>query len=76
MKCIEIQVNSFSAFKKQTNKKLHGLSLRANYTDQATASIRKISGNFCGQRCRVVSQADPYGSNIDFLDRSRYFYFN
>jgi hypothetical protein len=25
--------------------------------------------------CRVVSAADPYGHNLDFLNRSRYFFF-
>jgi hypothetical protein len=37
--------------------------------------VGKIIANFCGYRCRVVSAADPYGRILDFLDQSRYFFF-
>jgi hypothetical protein len=30
------------------NKKLHGLSPRANYTDRATAASRRSVANLCG----------------------------
>jgi hypothetical protein len=29
-------------------KKLHGLSPQANYTDRATAACRRSNANFCG----------------------------
>jgi hypothetical protein len=55
--------------------KLLGLSPRANYTDRATAAtVGEISAKFWGW-CHVVSVTDPYGSILDFLDRSRYFFF-
>jgi hypothetical protein len=39
--------------------------------------VGKVSANFFVwiERCRVVSAADPNGRNLDFLDRSRYFFF-
>jgi hypothetical protein len=54
-------------------KNLHGFSLRANNTDCATAVCRS---SYCQllriEGCRVVSTADLYGRNLDFLDRSPY----
>jgi hypothetical protein len=39
---------------------------------------RRLSANlvptFADRGCRVVSAMDPYGSILDFLDRSRYFF--
>jgi hypothetical protein len=32
----------------EEEKKLHGLSPRAKYTDRATAACRRSDGNFCG----------------------------
>jgi hypothetical protein len=37
--------------------------------------VSEVSANFCGDGCYVVSSADPYGRNLGFLDRSRYFFF-
>jgi hypothetical protein len=54
--------------------KLHGLSLRANYTDRATAAFwRSDCKLFANRGCDVVSVMDPYGHILGFLDRSRYF---
>jgi hypothetical protein len=53
--------------KKKT--KLCGLSLRANYTDRATAACR---WSYCQllriEGCRLDSAADPYGRILGFLD--------
>jgi hypothetical protein len=42
-------------------------------------SDRRLSAksvpNFADRGCHVVSVTDPYGSILDFLDRSRYFFF-
>jgi hypothetical protein len=38
-------------------KKLHGLSLQANYTDWATTACR---WTFADSECHVVSVTDPY----------------
>jgi hypothetical protein len=35
----------------------------------------KLVPTFADRGCRVVSAADPYGSILDFLDRSRYCFF-
>jgi hypothetical protein len=35
----------------------------------------KLVRTFTDRWCRVVSAADPYGRNLDFLDRSRYFFY-
>jgi hypothetical protein len=55
-------------------KKLHGLSPRANYSDQATAACRRSDCQlFADRGCHVVSVMDPYGRILGFLDRSHYF---
>jgi hypothetical protein len=57
-----------------TEKKLHGLSPRANYTDRATAACRRSDCQlFTDRGCHVVSVTDPYCRILGFLDRSRYF---
>jgi hypothetical protein len=54
--------------------KLHGLSPRANYTDEATASCRRSDCQlFAGRGYHVVSVTDPYVRILGFLDRNRYF---
>jgi hypothetical protein len=56
------------------NKRLHGLSPRANYTDRATAACRRSDWQiFVDRGCHVVSVTNPYVSILGFLDRSRYF---
>jgi hypothetical protein len=35
----------------------------------------KLVPTFADRGCHVVSVTNPYGSNLDFLDRSRYFFF-
>jgi hypothetical protein len=56
--------------------KLRGLNPRANYTDRATAACRRSSYQLLRiEACRVVSVTDSYCRILDFLDRSRYFYF-
>jgi hypothetical protein len=58
-------------------KKLHGLSPRANYTDRATAACRRSDCQlFADRECHVVSLTDPYGRILCFLFRSRYFSIN
>jgi hypothetical protein len=54
--------------KTKLKTKLRGLSLRANYNDRVTA---KLVPNLH----HMVSVTDPYGHNLGFLDRSRYFFF-
>jgi hypothetical protein len=52
--------------------KLHDLSPRENYTDRATAACRRSYCHlFADRGCHVVSVTDPYGRNLDVLDRSR-----
>jgi hypothetical protein len=52
-------------------KKLHGLSLRANYIDRATAACRRSDCQLLRIRgCHVVSLTDPYCRILGFLDRS------
>jgi hypothetical protein len=36
--------------------------------------VGEISANFADRGCKVFSAADPYGRNLGFLDRSRYFF--
>jgi hypothetical protein len=56
--------------------KLRGFSPEANYTDRAAAACcMKLVLTFADRGCRVVSSANPYGRNLGFLDRSRYFFF-
>jgi hypothetical protein len=57
--------------------KLHGLSLRVNYTDRATSACRRSDCQlFADRGCHVVSVTDPYGRILGFLDSSRYFSIN
>jgi hypothetical protein len=66
-------LNHTSQTTKQTNK-LHGLSPRANYTDQATAACRRSDCQLLRIKgCHVISVTDPSGRILDFLDRSCYF---
>jgi hypothetical protein len=58
----------------ETNEnRLRGLSARPNYTCRRLSS--KLKPTFADRECRVVTATDPYGRNLDFLDRSRYFFF-
>jgi hypothetical protein len=55
-------------------KKLHGLSPRANYIDRATDACRRSDcQTFADRGCHVVSVTDPSGRILGFLDRRRYF---
>jgi hypothetical protein len=51
--------------------KLRGMSPRANCTDRAA----KLVPTFADTGCHVVSVTDSYYRNLDFLDRSRYVFF-
>jgi hypothetical protein len=42
-------------------KKLHGLSLQANYTDRATTAVGEVMPTFAGRGCYVVSATDSHG---------------
>jgi hypothetical protein len=71
--CNQILKSRINVGEKQTNK-LHGLSLRANYTDRAAAACRRSDCQLSADRgCHMVSVTDPYGRILGFLDRSRYF---
>jgi hypothetical protein len=37
--------------------------------------VGEVIANFADRGCHVVSVTDPYGRNLGFLDRSRYFSF-
>jgi hypothetical protein len=54
--------------------KLRGLSPLANYTDRERRMSVKLVSTFAERGCHVVSTADPYGHNLGFLDRNRYFF--
>ena len=56
------------------NKKLRGLSPRADYTDRAAAAGRRISANFCGYRGVTWSAQRVPTAVLCFIDRSRYFF--
>jgi hypothetical protein len=56
--------------------KLRGLSPRADYTDRATAAFRRSKCQLLdAEWYGVISAAEPYGRNLGFLDRSRYYFF-
>jgi hypothetical protein len=68
--CCSVLLNN-----KQTNK-LRGLDSRANYTNRATAACRRSQfQRFADRGCHVVSVTDLYGRILDFLDWSRYYFF-
>jgi hypothetical protein len=72
---ISVQKLFILAMNSKLKTKLHGLSLRTNYTDRATAACRRSEcKHFADRGCHVVSVTDPYGCILDFPDRSRYFY--
>jgi hypothetical protein len=52
--------------KKQT--KLHGLSLQANYTDQATATCWRSQCQLLQIEGATWSARHPYGRVLSFLD--------
>jgi hypothetical protein len=69
----ETFTNSWNLSRK---KKLRGLSPRANYTDRKIAACQRSQCQlFADRGCHIVSVTDPYGCNLGFLDRSRYFFF-
>jgi hypothetical protein len=51
------------------------MSPRTNYTDRDRRLSAKLVPTFADGGCHVVSVTDPYGRNLGFLDRSRYFFF-
>jgi hypothetical protein len=55
-------------------KKIHGLSPRANYTDRAIAACRRSDHKlFADRGCHVVSVTDPYCRILGFLEMNRNF---
>jgi hypothetical protein len=56
-----------------TLKKLRSLSPRANYSDRRLSA--KLVVTFADRRWLVVSVTDPYDRILDFLNRSRYCFF-
>jgi hypothetical protein len=55
---------------KQTNE-LRGLS--KTIPTERPPLVGDVSANFVDRGCQMVSVTDPYGRNLGFLDRSRYF---
>jgi hypothetical protein len=60
---------------KETKKKLNSVAWVRERTisSERPLLVGEVSANFL--RCHVVSVTDPYCSNLGFLDRSRYFFF-
>jgi hypothetical protein len=57
------------------HKKLRGLSLRANVYRQSDRRLSaKLVPIIVDRGFHVVKATDPYGRNLVFLDRSRYFF--
>jgi hypothetical protein len=68
---LELYIN----WEKNTTNSLRGLSSRAKYTDSDRHLSAKLVPTFEDRGCHVVSVTDPYARNLDFLARSRYFFF-
>jgi hypothetical protein len=69
-------IGGVSRRNKQKTNNLSGLSPRASYTARATAAfLAKLVPTFADRGYHVVSLTDSYGHILDFLDRSRYFFF-
>jgi hypothetical protein len=51
------------------------LSVSNLYRPSDRRFFGEVSANVCGEGCRVVSAAHPYGRNLGFLDQSRYISF-
>jgi hypothetical protein len=49
------------------------MSPRAKYTDRRL--LEKLLPTFADRGCHVVIVTDPHGRILDFLDRSRYIFF-
>jgi hypothetical protein len=37
--------------------------------------VDEVSVKFADRECHMVSVTDPYGRNLGFVDRNRYFFF-
>jgi hypothetical protein len=61
---------------KQTNKQTPLLQSASELYQQSDCRLStKLMPTFADRGCRVVSATDPYGRNLGFLERSRYFIF-
>jgi hypothetical protein len=61
---------------KQTNKTNPvALVRKRTIPTERPPIVSEVSANICGWGCNVVSVMDPYGRNLSFEDRSRYFFF-
>jgi CBS-domain-containing membrane protein len=69
---INIKIDKTNKQKTKQNKnKLHGLSLRVNYTDRSDRHFSaKLVPTFADRGCHMVSVMNPYGRILGFLDRS------
>jgi hypothetical protein len=57
-------------------KKYRGLSPKNElYRPSGSRLSAKLVPTFTDSECRVVSTTDPHGRILDFLDRSRYCFF-
>jgi hypothetical protein len=66
----------FSIMSISSKTKLNPVASVSELTTPTEPLVGEDSVNFCGYRgCHVVSVTDPYGRILDFLDRSRYFFF-
>jgi hypothetical protein len=50
-------------------------SVRELYRPSDCCLLGKLVPTFVDRGCHMVSMTDSYGHNVDFLDRSRYFFF-
>jgi hypothetical protein len=61
---------------KQTNKQTPWPESTSQlYRSRERCLLLKLVPTFADRGCHVVSVMDPYGRILDFLDRSRYFFF-
>jgi hypothetical protein len=66
----------WSDYKKQTNKQTPWPETTGElYRPSDRRLPAKLVLIFADRGCHVVSVTDPYGRNLGFLDRSRYFFF-
>jgi hypothetical protein len=56
---------------------VHSLALVIERTipPKRPSFVAKLVSTFTDNGCSVVSSSDPYGRNLDFLDRNRQFFF-
>jgi hypothetical protein len=71
----EHAVTSFTKCKSVTNLTPWPESVNELYRPRDRRLSAKLLPTFADGGCHVVSVTDPYGPILDFLNRSRYFFF-